>query len=204
MKLTPKTSAFTLIELLVVISIIAILATLVTPAIQGGMLQGQLAQTLNNARQLQIATQMMSADTLQAGSGIAWTSTNDGNGQEQAASVSDYFTALTTNGYVTKNELKKLLTAPSKGPGTAEPSASNSCFTFFWVKESSPSDQPLMVTANWGAGGLNASTQPYGSKAFVVYNKGGGGAMSRKLDMATSTNMFPTDTSLGYTTQTLN
>jgi prepilin-type N-terminal cleavage/methylation domain-containing protein len=48
MKIPPRQKGFTLIELLVVIAIIAILASLAVPAIQGGLLKGQLTQTLNN------------------------------------------------------------------------------------------------------------------------------------------------------------
>jgi prepilin-type N-terminal cleavage/methylation domain-containing protein len=205
MKPTPhKNAAFTLIELLVVISIIAILATLIAPALKKAMDGGHMTQTLNNARQLQLATQTMTSETLQAGQGVEWTSVNDPSGTARAATVSEYFDALLANNGISKNDLKRLLSAPGKGPGTSEPNASNSCFKFFWVKDSSPSDQPLLVTSNWSAGGLSAEANPYGKNGFVVFNKGGGGIVSHRVADATSLTYFPTDTENGYTTQILN
>ncbi len=78
MKIQKSPSAFTLIELLVVISIIAILASLAIPAVTSALTRGQMVQTLNNQRQLQIATQTMSLDTFTSGSGLSWTTSEDG------------------------------------------------------------------------------------------------------------------------------
>src|SRR4051812_44228174 len=53
---------FTLIELLVVIAIIAILAALAVPQITSALLRGQMVQTVNNEKQIFLATFSMAND----------------------------------------------------------------------------------------------------------------------------------------------
>lgn len=54
--------AFTLIELLVVICIIAVLAGLLTPALQTAMKNGKMTNAMNNARQIALALRMYAND----------------------------------------------------------------------------------------------------------------------------------------------
>ena len=171
---------FTLIELLVVISIIAILASLAIPAISSALVRGQMTQTLNNARQLTIATQTMSMDTTTAGGGTAWTVGSDG----QMLTVDTFSQELMTNKYLTVSDLRKIYTAPgiiiSNTATNFTPD--NIAFSIMETQESSPSDQPFLITRNWEDGKLTTNA-PYGDKVFMVFRKGGdGGTFSRASD----------------------
>ena len=171
---------FTLIELLVVISIIAILASLAIPAISSALVRGQMTQTLNNARQLTIATQTMSMDTTTAGGGTAWTVGSDG----QMLTVDTFTQELMTNKYLTVSDLRKIFAAPGVVVPTTSSNftAENIAFSIMETQESSPSDHPFLITKNWEDGELTTNA-PYGDKGFIVFRKGGdGGTFSRASD----------------------
>ena len=171
---------FTLIELLVVISIIAILASLAIPAISSALVRGQMTQTLNNARQLTIATQTMSMDTTTAGGGTAWTVGSDG----QMLTVDTFTQELMTNKYLTVSDLRKIFAAPGVIVPTTSSNftAENIAFSIMETRESSPSDHPFLITKNWENGELTTNA-PYGDKGFIVFRKGGdGGTFSRASD----------------------
>jgi prepilin-type N-terminal cleavage/methylation domain-containing protein len=171
---------FTLIELLVVISIIAILASLAIPAISSALARGQMTQTLNNARQLTIATQTMSMDSTTAGGGTAWTMGSDG----EMLTVDTFSQELMTNKYLTVSDLRKIYAAPGVIVPTTSSNftAADIAFSIMETQESSPSDQPFLITKNWEDGELTTNA-PYGDKGFIVFRKGGdGGTFSRASD----------------------
>jgi prepilin-type N-terminal cleavage/methylation domain-containing protein len=181
---------FTLIELLVVISIIAILASLAIPAVSNALVRGQMTQTLNNARSLTIATQTMSMDTTTAGGGTAWTMGSDG----QTLTVGTFSQELMTGKYLTESDLRKMYAAPGVvvPADTTNFTPADIAFSIMETRESSPADQPFVITKNWSAGGsasggeagtLDANAAPYGDKGFIVFRKGGdGGIFTRPSD----------------------
>lgn len=166
--------AFTLIELLVVISIIAILAALAIPAVTGALTRGQMTGSLNNARQLHIATQTMAIDAFQTGEGAGWPGDNVINGNWET-----YLTELTNGRYLTVSDLRKICSAP----GVQQPTGSDSLpeesgLAVYAVRDNSPSDEIFASSANWtGFQPLNESAVPFGDKGFVIFRKGGDGSV---------------------------
>lgn len=188
MNLPTKKHGFTLIELLVVISIIGILASLAIPAVSGALTRGQLTGTLNNARQLHMATQTMDLDNTAAGVGGGWPGASNTSVQNFGAWVS----AL-TNGYLSPQELQKLMTAQSEvaaNPPTATPNA----FNVYQVGNVEDSLSIFITTKNWDAtqpASLPTSaSKPYGDKGVVVFRRGGDGAIIQNRFL-TNTNAVP-------------
>lgn len=186
---------FTLIELLVVISIIAILASLAIPAVTSALVRGQMTQTLNNARQLHLATQTMSMDTTTAGDGVSWTfsSTNPGT----ALTVQGFSQALIDGRYLTAPDLKKIFSAPQVTPSGTNFTATTIAFKIVATAENSPSDQPFVFTKNLTMGQpLSSTNLPYGDKGFILFRKGGDGGIFTRPQDATNTNIIGTNNSL--------
>lgn len=198
MKSLPRSlQAFTLIELLVVISIIAILASLAIPAVTSALVRGQMTQTLNNCRQLHLATQSMSIDTTTAGDGVSWTANSGAN--TNALNVGTFSDALMTGKYLTPPDLRKIYAAPGVviPANTTNFTAQGIALKIYSTTENSPSDQPFVSTKNLTPGSaLVATAVPYGDKGFVLFRKGGdGGAYTRPAD-ATNPGIIGTNTSL--------
>jgi len=165
----PLRAGFTLIELLVVISIIAILASLAIPAVTGALTRGQLTSSLNNARQLQIATQTMAMDAFTSGEGPGWPGDN-----EDAWGA--FCQNLVDGKYLTEADLRKIVTAPGVQvpAGTFPPSKSG--LQVYSVKENDPGDSIFVSTFNWtGFQELSPDAVPFGDKGFVIFRKAGDG-----------------------------
>lgn len=190
MKLIKRLAAFTLIELLVVISIIAILASLALPAITGALARGQMTQTMSNMKQLHLVAQQIALDGSTTGdTNLAWP--GDLPTKTWAA-----WAGIITNGYMTVSDLAKMCSAP---PITA---TSNNVITStagttravvaYQVSETNDSAVVIFSSSNF----TNKSSptaplstgKPYGTKGFVVFRKGGDGAVLQN-NQATNTNV---------------
>lgn len=174
MKKSPR--AFTLIELLVVIAIIGILAALAFPAMQGVMTRAQMTQSLSNMKQLHLATTQMALDGMTTGdTNLAWP------GDSGAATFAGWANSLVGGAYLTTNDFAKLVSAPGKqNPPGAIPSAANSALIAYAVAESSEGATVFLSTANYvytGGGSTLSTNAPYGNKGFVIFRKGGDGAV---------------------------
>src|SRR3954470_1365340 len=112
-------AAFTLVEMLVVIAIIATIAAFALPAITGALTRGQLAQTVNNERQIYLATFAMTTDGTQTGDAkYAWPgdlAQNTTDPTVTIATVGDFVQRLVDNDYLKSGDLK-VFAAPGVTP----------------------------------------------------------------------------------------
>ena len=193
MKLIKRITAFTLIELLVVISIIAILASLALPAITGALARGQMTQTMSNMKQLHLVAQQIALDGSTTGdTNFAWPGDLPEANRTWAA-----WAGIVTNGYMTSADLAKMCSAPSVTAnsntivGNSSPGTTRAVLGY-QVSDTNESTVILFSSSNF----TNAATptapiatgKPYGTKGFVVFRKGGDGAVLQN-NQATNTNV---------------
>ena len=173
-----REAAFTWLELLVCLSIAGILIALALPSITVGPTRpGQMTQSLSNMKQLLMATQQMVLD------GETTANTNLGWPGETGGTFTNWARQLVP-AYLSTNDFCKLLSAAGKiVPRDKMPeSMSNSAVLVYAVSNKSPSDTVLFSSANFihspsGSSALNATNKPFGNKGFVIFHKGGDGAI---------------------------
>jgi prepilin-type N-terminal cleavage/methylation domain-containing protein len=183
--------AFTLIELLVVISIIAVLAALAVPALTLALTKGQMTGTMNNARQLYLASFQMATDGA-ANSNPAYTWPGD---DPALTSLEAYCNKLVQNDYLKPGDIQKILNAPGAtcnvttvpGPPISVTLAGRSALKVYKVKEVDSSNTIFSVTSNYAYNALLDVTKvPYGDKGFVVMRRGGDAGVYRKNEATQS------------------
>jgi len=188
MKFQRSSKGFTLIELLVVISIIAILASLAVPAVTQALVKGQLVQTMNNSRQVFIASFSMANDAIANNDNtMGWPAdaTGTSGNTPGALDLPGYITLLVSGGYLQGEDVKKLFAAPGVSTALVSGSgntlsgftATTSAFSMNKIGDASPNNSLFLYTKNFTPSAptsfATTTTQPYANKGFVLCRKGG-------------------------------
>lgn len=137
---------------------------------------------------------MLTLDTMASKEdGIQWTMWAAAGKAPVSIPLATFLGALTKDGYLTEADLRKVLTAPDIGPGEDPITADDIAFKFYEVEEMSPSDQVFVTTRNISPpdGAMEEGVNPYGTKGFVYFTKGGGGGVRVRGKDATSREVFP-------------
>jgi prepilin-type N-terminal cleavage/methylation domain-containing protein len=170
-------AGFTLEEFIVCLVVIGILIALVLPSLaRNYLIREHQTQPLSNMKQLHLATQQMALDGETTGD------TNIGWPGDIGGTFSNW-TAHLVDGYLTTNDLCKLLSAPGVVvPLGKVPTTNNTAILVYSVSTNSPVSAVFLSTANFtntptGGGVLNGSAKPYGNKGFIVFRREGDGAI---------------------------
>lgn len=140
----------------------------------------QMAQTLSNMRQLHLATQQMALDRVTSGN------TNIGWPGDIGGTFSNWTRQLVDGGYLSANDLSKLLSGPGVVVPPGEiPVTNNTAILVYAAAEKSPGEVIFLTSANFTytptGGTLNPAIKPYGDEGFVIFSKGGSGEVLRGL-----------------------
>ncbi len=165
-----------MVGLLVVVGVVL---SLTIPG-RSGLVRNTGRQTLINMKLLHLATRQMALDSVTTGE------TNIGWPGEIGGSFSNWTRALVAGGYLSTNDLCKLLSGPGKIVRTnALPTdMGKSAVLVYAVRSESPENAVLFSSANFtntpeGGEALAADARPYGNKLFIVFRKNGEGGILR-------------------------
>ena len=192
-KTNKTSSAFTLIELLVVIAIIAILAALAVPALTSALAKAQMSGTMNNGRQLYLAQFQMSNDGAATGDATsAWPGDLIAGGYLAVGNYTAYLNTLLTKGYLKAGDVLKLENAPgsnlkatinngSNPPTITSLDSGTAALKVYAVTDQDPASAIFATSDNYiYNNALTAAGVPYGTKGFIVIQKGGNAAVFKE------------------------
>ena len=170
-------SGLTLTEVLVIISIILIVCALAMPSVSITLGRAQMTVSLSNMKGLHFVTLQMAHDRIVKGdSNLGWPGDTGGT-------FTNWTGQLLKGGYLTTNDLSKLLSAPGRIiPLGQIPVTNNTAVLVYAVSTNSDASTVFLSSANFtntptGGDPLSKMATPYGDRAFVVFRKDGCGTV---------------------------
>jgi len=171
------TRGLTWVEVLVALAICGVLLFLVLPMVVNPYQQDGRTSSLSNMKQLHMATEAMAIDgVLKGDPTLNWPGDTGGT-------FSHWTRALVENQYLSTNDLCKLLSAPGVVVPTGTlPTTNTTAVLVYAVSEDSPANTVFLSSANFtntptGGSPPDRAAKPYGSKGFIIFRKGGDGAI---------------------------
>ena len=153
-----------------------------------------MAQSVSNLKQLQLVAQQMALDGSTTGdTNLAW----PGDLPTAVRNWAGWAGIVTTNGYMTLSDLTKMctaagITASSTTIISDSTSGSNRAVIAYQATELSDASVVIFSSSNFTNGSTptvpSATSRPYGNKGFVVFRKGGDGAVLQ-VNQATNTSV---------------
>ena len=167
----------TLTEMAVAIGIAGVLLWTAITSLRVSAYRGHGTQMLSNMMQLHLATQSMALDgTTTGNTNLNWPGDTGGTFVRWAI-------LIVGEGYLTQHDFCNLLSGPGKTiPRKFMPAANTNAILVYAVRETSPSEATYLTSANFtntptGGAPLHPDAKPFGDKSFVVFRKGGDGAI---------------------------
>jgi len=193
---TPRIQrGITLFELIVVLAVLAILVSLLLPSVSpSGLGPGQMTQALNNERHIYQATLDMFNDGISSDDkSIGWPGDLVASGT-MPCKITDFVKVLVEHDYLKTGDLK-VFAASGVTPFadrninkfTANLGSNNNCaYTVYCVQQSDAPEALFLSTINATLDvssttfKLDAKAVPFGDRGYVIFHKGGDGAILGK------------------------
>lgn len=162
----------TRVEILVILLLIAVLVLLSTPSMPGGLKNDDRTLALSNMKQLHLATQQLALDGISTGDALPdWTCLKG-----KPITYDEWRNYLVPN-YLLSGDFAKLTSVTEDVFWKSHRDTINA-LQVYAVDATDPDTTLLFATKNWhGPAASRLSGQPFGKKCFVVFHKGGDGAI---------------------------
>jgi hypothetical protein len=172
---------------IVVLATIVLIQFMPCTATTNSIRKGQLVQTLNDARQIQIATLRMATDAeVTPYPKLGWP-----GDLPDVKTLSDFVERLVEYKYIDRRDIKSLFYAPGVKayPGTGPFAPENSAFKIYKVTKADGPQVIFIATKNFTFGqALDPKAAPYGDKGAVIFRKGGEGVIINDQQAKNSSN----------------